>query len=714
MLKLFLWLAVSSFAKAVIDRRAVVSRYNPVRTTTSNFTTATTPMQVGNGNFAFGADFTGLQTFLPFATMSSWGWKNDTLPANTTWDDVENYQGVSWDNHGRPVQYDFGGDALIQQWLISNPNRANLARVGLLFRSSDGEPLNSTDADVADVSQSLDLWSGTLSSRFTLDNQSVTVNTSCAQDSDTISVSISSPLLGQGRLGLFLDFPWNDGSQKFSAPFVGSFDATANHTTSLDLGPNLGSNVVAQITHTMVNSTFFTAVGGAVLNISRDSPEAHRYTLLPVNTTADQLALTLSFSPNNITTIPEVQQVIDSSTIGWEDYWSSSGFVDVVSSSSDPRANELQRRVVLSRYLMRVNEAGDSPPQESGLVNDGWYGKFHMEMYFWHSAHWALWNNWDLLRRSSSIYSRFLSTSIIRAQVQQGWSAGARWPKMTDPSGRSSPGEINNLLIWEQPHPLVFAAYERRAFPRDRNVLGKWKDVIKATADWMAAFAWWNVSTGVYDIGPPMYPVAEDTNPNVTRNPAFELAYWRLGLDIARDWFNAAGEEIPETWTNVQQNLAPLPVEDGLYSIYEDAPADFWDLPEFTNDHPALSGLYGWLPPTADLDLTIANATAHKVYTSWNISNCWGWDFPMLAMSAARLGDREQAIEWLLHPLFQFDDVGMPVGGVRAPTPYFPGSGALLYSIAMMAKGWNGSTGTAPGFPRDGWSVQVEGLAAAL
>ncbi|KAF5360246.1 hypothetical protein D9758_009157 [Tetrapyrgos nigripes] len=64
--------------------------------------------------------------------------------------------------------------------------------------------------------------------------------------------------------------------------------------------------------------------------------------------------------------------------------------------------------------------------------------------------------------------------------------------------------------------------------------------------------------------------------------------------------------------------------------------------------------------------------TAEKVWGSWNISNCWGWDFPMLAMSAARNNETSKAIEWLLHPLFQFDDVGMPTGGVRVPTHYFP------------------------------------------
>ena len=86
----------------------------------------------------------------------------------------------------------------------------------------------------------------------------------------------------------------------------------------------------------------------------------------------------------------------------------------------------------------------------------------------------------------------------------------------------------------------------------------------------------------------------------------------------------------------------------------------------------------------------------------------------MLAMSAARNGETEKAIEWLLHPLFQFDDIGMPVGGVRVPTPYSPGSGSLLYAVAMMAAGWDNSTGKAPGFPSQGWSVRVEGVSKAI
>lgn len=59
-----------------IDRRHVVRSFNPRRNASSDIT----PLQVGNGNFAFGADITGLQTFKPFAIQSTWGWHNFSLP----------------------------------------------------------------------------------------------------------------------------------------------------------------------------------------------------------------------------------------------------------------------------------------------------------------------------------------------------------------------------------------------------------------------------------------------------------------------------------------------------------------------------------------------------------------------------------------------------------------------------------------------------------
>lgn len=69
-------LTLPAIQAELIQRRRVVESFNVRRNASSDLT----PLQVGNGNFAFGADITGLQTFRPFAIMSTWGWHNFSLP----------------------------------------------------------------------------------------------------------------------------------------------------------------------------------------------------------------------------------------------------------------------------------------------------------------------------------------------------------------------------------------------------------------------------------------------------------------------------------------------------------------------------------------------------------------------------------------------------------------------------------------------------------
>ena len=45
---------------------------------------------------------------------------------------------------------------------------------------------------------------------------------------------------------------------------------------------------------------------------------------------------------------------------------------------------------MLSLYLQRVHAAGVLPPAETGLLANSWRGKFHLEMHWWHAAHFAL------------------------------------------------------------------------------------------------------------------------------------------------------------------------------------------------------------------------------------------------------------------------------------------------------------------------------------
>src|SRR5215469_2045629 len=77
---------------AAIDRHALVTRHD---VTLKQFD-ATNPLSVGNGEFCFTVDATGLQTFpgafertTPLGTLSDWGWH--TFPNPNGWD-IDHFQ----------------------------------------------------------------------------------------------------------------------------------------------------------------------------------------------------------------------------------------------------------------------------------------------------------------------------------------------------------------------------------------------------------------------------------------------------------------------------------------------------------------------------------------------------------------------------------------------------------------------------------------------
>ncbi|MEU6041201.1 hypothetical protein ABZ801_37995 [Actinomadura sp. NPDC047616] len=683
-----------------IDRKAVVDRHAIERTASD----PELPLQVGNGDIAFGADITGLQTFLPFATMSQWGWHEDPLPEGQNLDD---YKGTAWDTYGRPVRYwtDEAGHPDLYNWLRGNPHRINLARIGLSLRTSTGR--DATEDDLTDRHQRLDLWTGILTSRFTFDGAPVTVETACHPTLDAIAVRIDSPLIETGRLTVYVDFPYATakGQGKFSAPFVGFWDRPDAHTTTLT--PQGATR--ARITHRMDDTTYHAALtwNAAAGKLTRDAPGRHRYTLTGAR--GRRLELSCLFTPDDTRIgAPPAAAVSRAAAARWPDFWRSGGAVDL-SGSRDPRWEELERRIVRSQFALAVNESGAYPPQESGLVNNGWYGKFHMEMVVWHGAHYALWNRWPLLDRSLGVYRSFLPSALERAK-QQGF-RGARWPKMTAPEGRDSPGLQNALLLWQMPHPIFFAELDYRAHPT-RATLHKWRDIVFATADFLASYAFHDRSTGRYVLGPPVIPANEQSDPAVTKNPVMELSYWRFGLRTASAWRRRLGLAPDRRWNEVLAGLAPLPVQDGKYVLYEGV-QDMWT--KHTTDHPDPIAPYAMLPGDG-VDVPTMRATAHQVYESWPVDDLYSWDFPVLAMNAARLGDPARAVDFLLHPKFGFTDEGLPASGKEGvPSPYFPGAGGLLYAVALMCAGWdNAPNRHAPGFPTKDWTVHWENLSRTI
>ena len=674
-----------------IDREAVVKRHRVCTTGTL----LKSPAQVGNGKFAFGMDITGLQTFVPFNTLSDWSWHSFPLPEGMR---AEDYRPVAVETHGKKIAYELRNpdQPELSEWLTKNPHRYNLGRIGFRLLREDGT--EAREIDLGNARQEIDLWTGVVYSRFELNRKEVKVRTVCHPDKDMIGVSIESELLNDGNMSIYLDFPYPDG--RYFKHYIGRYDTISGHTSTFEkLAPNS-----VRITRTMDDTHYYATLDWTgPATFSRESEKAHTFLLQPRHTST--FSFTCCFSPEPVADVTEpVASIERKSAASWEKYWRSGAAVDL-SGSKDPRWLELERRIVLSQYLMRANESGLFPPQESGLVNNGWFGRFHFEMIWWHGVHYGLWNRMECFDNYLNVYKDFMPKALERAKSEG--RSGARWPKCTGNFNREWPGSAHAYLIWHEPHPIYFAEMQYRQKPAPET-LEKWKDVVLNTADYMADYLFYDKKTKQYVLGPPVVVVSENTDPLQTINPIFELGYFRYGLRTALEWADGLGlsEKRTKKWKEVLSKMAPLPVADGVYTTYEGIP-DMWT--KYTYEHPALTGVYGMLPGDG-VDLPTFKHTLEKVCKEWQFNRIWGWDFPMLAMAAARTGQPALAIDMLMHPSagFQFDEHGLATGG---PFPYFPSNGALLTAVAMMCGGWDGSEGEAPGFPKDGsWTVRYEGF----
>jgi hypothetical protein len=261
----------------------------------------------------------------------------------------------------------------------------------------------------------------------------------------------------------------------------------------------------------------------------------------------------------------------------WKAYWTEGAAVDF-SGSTDPRAAELERRVVLSQYLMALNAAGEVPPQEEGLFSNSWNGKFHLEMHPWHAGHFALWNKPEYLERSLPWYVGHLKDAQARA-ASHGLK-GAWWPKMVGPDGVDSPSKVSPFIMWQQPHPIWMSELIWRDKPT-KATLAKYGELVEQTADLLASFPHRD-DKGRFVLGPPIIPVQENYDPLTTFNPAFELEYYRWGLETAQAWRQRQGLARKPEWDAVIKGLAPLATKDGLYLPTESTP-DFWDVARAPN-----------------------------------------------------------------------------------------------------------------------------------
>lgn len=705
LLPLLLLSAPALQAAEPIDRAAVVARH-AVRNTGINPESALT---LGNGDFAVTVDVTGLQGLeriyydngLPLETRNTWSWHSFPNPGNLRFEDT--LTAVPF--FGRQILYPTQQNTPAGRYFRENPQPMPLGQFAFTLH---GEPLRTED--IAGVDQTLDLWTGIVTSRLLVRGQPLEVTTAVHGTAAVLAVQARSPLIASGELQVRLRFPYAYRSSiAHKPPFIWE-QPDRHHSTLTQVAPG-HARIAREADGTRYDTELRWTTPAEFASASTPQlASPHDYRLRA--TRGDRIAFTAAFADAEHPAPAEtVDSTLASSRQAWRDYWTAGGMVDL-SPSTDPRAPEIERRAIQSLYLMRVNYAGSFPPAESGLQHLSWFGKHNSEVYVFHAAQFYQWGHVELLEKGLAWYLKQLPKGIAQAKAE-GFD-GVRWPKMSGLDGRPTPGGINPYIIWNQPNPIYLAELVYRAKPTEET-LRRYGDLVAESAKFLASFARRDSDTGVYHLGPPLKNVSESTSVELVRDPTFELAFWHYGLQVAQQWRQRQGVAPDPLWADVIDHLAPLPQQDGKY-LEIDGIRDLFGPGKRGAPSSMLLAL-GYLPATSKVDIETVRRTFHAVHEQRGADGGWvSWQMGQGALTAARLGEPERAVAILANtaPAARF----MPSGYSRRPrdpegaVAYLPTNSAYLMALGLMAGGWDGApAGPAPGFPKDGaWTVRAEGL----
>ncbi|MBN2805996.1 MAG: hypothetical protein JXR22_05005, partial [Prolixibacteraceae bacterium] len=489
-----------------IKREALVKRHNPIITSFDPLS----PLSLGNGEFAYTADLTGMQTFpeyyeqgISLGTYAQWAWHSFPNPAAYELNDLaRNYQAGM---RQVPYWYQFSPEDDTKlyeagEWLRENPHRLHLGVIGMEILKKNG--LQAGLEDIENPRQHLNLWTGVLTSSFEIEGSPVQVITLCHQEKDQLSFQISSDLLTEGRIKINIRYPYA-ARGKYNHGY--DFSQPDAHSTLLTRQNSRGVKV-ERLLDADSYSSYITYNEGTKLI----QTEKHTLFIAPP-TNQNVFELNCAFAPAQKSINPSsFAENIAMNRQHWPAFWESGAAIDF-KGSSDPRAHELERRVVLSQYLTKIQCSGSLPPQETGLTTNSWYGKFHMEMHWWHALHFILWNRSGLVSQQVDYYFNIFHQARETARIQ-GYE-GARWPKMTDYRGLESPSNIGVFLIWQQPHFIYLTHLLALNSANEQEILLKHLPLVEATANFMASYARFDSTEQRYLLGPALIPAQECFDP---------------------------------------------------------------------------------------------------------------------------------------------------------------------------------------------------------
>ncbi|APX33292.1 hypothetical protein BH708_11875 [Brachybacterium sp. P6-10-X1] len=677
-----------------IDRRAVISRHDPHLTGADDAI-----LSVGTGSFAAGVDRTGTQTLAGpgsaetrIGTLAEWGWHTMPDGPPQPWESLlRPYDSA----RGRAAYLDLPGGTEDPgpgaAWYRQNPHKVSLLRFALVDSRTGRSP---SAADVAGASQHLELFSGIIRSTFRYRGRSCTVTTASDPERSAIALRLETP-----GLSLALTFPSGTTAWDRAA----SWEDPGSHTTVCD-GGRIRRRIddLAYDVHVNGATTVQTAQHEVRLRAG-DAPGPLDVVLELVPIEAPALSTAAGAGAGGG---PEVAAhaltaatVRERSARSWSASWQSTGILDL-GRTEDPRAHELERRAVLSRYIQRVHAAGTLPPAETGLLANSWRGKFHLEMHWWHAAHFALWGDAASLRRSLDFYTAALP--VARGTARRQGCRGARWPKQIGPDLRESPSDIGPFLLWQQPHPIHLAELLRRADPSAAADPGL-VEVVEQSALCLVDLL--RPDGEHLGLGPPLIGAQERhvADRATLQDPAFELAYVAWALRIADRWRARRGARDAGQLSALARRVHSPLTADGTLATFRDGPA------MDRSDHPSHLLAYGMVPPTGTIPAAAAERAVEDVLADWDWDSTWGWDYPALAMTAARLQRPETAVDALLRETSKnrCDQAGHFPQRPGLPA-YLPANGGTLTALALMSAGWDDGP-PAPGLPAV-WGARSEGI----
>lgn len=688
-LSLCLLFALGCMAQQPINRQKVVERNNPHVTTMDSLNS----LSVGNGGFAMTVDGTGLQSFpksyskgVPLGTMSDWGWHSFANPENYKPEESWRYYDFG---RGRKEPYatQIKNDKRAKaagDWYRVNPHRLHLGTLGL--------SLGNDPKQIKQIDQNLDMWEGIIKSNFIYKGKAYKVETVCDPELDMIATHVQS----DGAIAVDVRFAYPTGGHCDDA-----CDWTKDNLHSTTLVAKTENSAVLK--RTIDETVYFVMLrwqGAAKLKQKGKN-------FYQLQTKSSDLQLTCEYAEKQSAADKTFADVAEAARTYWHRYWTTGAMVDF-GACKDARAKEMERRVVLSQYLLAIQDAGETPPQETGLTYNSWFGKFHLEMILWHQAQFALWGHPELLERSLSWY--FKAEENARKIAERQGFKGVRWMKMTDPWVGEAPSSVGSFLIWQQPHLIYLAELLYRANPTPA-ILQKYARLVDETAEFMGDFAEYDKQNDRYILRGCI--AAQETLPAATTiNPPFELSQWHCALQIAQAWRERLGKARNDHRDDIINKISPLASKDSLYLAAETEP-DTYKNERMYSDHPAVMGAIGLFPYNShQIDFDKMKKTEQWIWKNWKWDTSWGWDYPMMAMGAARMGEPENAVGALL--MKQQKNTYLVSGHNYQDTRlrlYLPGNGGYLMAVAMMCAGWDGSVHPNPGFPQDGnWDVKWEGL----